>query len=176
MILVGAGFLMLPFAVVADDGAPFLTALFTSTSAVCVTGLAVVDTGTYWSPFGQVVIMLLIQIGGLGIMTLASIGLVLIGRRLGLRRRVLGSADKGGTGVAVVKRLAFLVASLTLTFEAIGAVALSVRLATAYDYPSGEGRLVRPLPLRSLPSTTPGSACWRTTSRRSCRTGRSTSP
>ena len=63
-----------------------------------MTGLAVVDTGTYWSPFGQVVILLLIQVGGLGIMTLASIGLVLLGRRIGLRRRVLGAADKGQDG------------------------------------------------------------------------------
>ncbi len=138
VILAGAGFLMLPLAVPAGDGAPFLTALFTSTSAVCVTGLTVVDTGTYWSPFGQVVIMLLIQVGGLGIMTLASIGLVLLGRRLGLRRRVLGAADKGQTGVAMVKRLAFLVAALTVTFETAGALALSVRFATAYDYPVGK--------------------------------------
>ncbi len=138
VILIGTGFLMLPFSVVAGDGAPFLTALFTGTSAVCVTGLAVVDTGTYWSPFGQVVIMLLIQVGGLGIMTLASIGLVLIGRRLGLRRRVLGAADKGQTGVAVVKRLAFLVASLTLAFEAVGASVLALRLAIGHDYPFGQ--------------------------------------
>ena len=103
-----------------------------------MTGLAVVDTGTYWTPFGQVVIMLLIQIGGLGIMTLASIGLVLLGRRLGLRQSVLGAADKGQTGVAVVKRLAFLVAALTLTFEAVGAVVLAVRLWASYDYTVGK--------------------------------------
>ena len=79
VIAVGTALLMLPFATARGDGAPFVIALFTSTSAVCVTGLAVVDTGTYWSPFGQVVILLLIQVGGLGIMTLASIGLVLLG-------------------------------------------------------------------------------------------------
>jgi trk system potassium uptake protein len=134
VVLIGTALLMLPVAVDARDGAPFVTALFTSTSAVCVTGLAVVDTGTYWSPFGQVVIMLLIQVGGLGIMTLASVGLLLLGRRLGLRRRVLSHADKGAVGVAVVKRLVVLVATLTLMFELFGAAILALRFATGYGY------------------------------------------
>ena len=72
-ILVGAGLLMLPVATQGPGGASFLTAVFTSTSAICVTGLIVVDTPTYWTHFGQVVIMGLIQIGGFGIMTLASV-------------------------------------------------------------------------------------------------------
>jgi potassium uptake TrkH family protein len=137
VIMLGTALLMLPFATHARDGAPFVDALFTSTSAVCVTGLASVDTGSYWSPFGQVVILLLIQVGGLGIMTLATIGLVLLGRRIGLRRRVLGSADKGGQLTAdLAKRLFFLVAVLTFAFEATGTVIFALRLATAYDYPA----------------------------------------
>src|SRR5690349_8067886 len=128
---------MLPWSTHGRDGAPLVDALFTSTSAVCVTGLASVDTGSYWSPFGQVVILLLIQVGGLGIMTLATIGLVLLGRRIGLRRRVLGSADKGGQLTAdLAKRLFFLVAVLTFAFEATGTVIFALRLATAYDYPA----------------------------------------
>ncbi len=134
VVLLGTVLLMLPWSVAARDGAPFVTAIFTSTSAVCVTGLAVVDTGTYWSPFGQVVIMVLIQIGGLGIMTLASVGLLLLGRRLGLRRRVLSHADKGAVGVAVVKRLVILVATLTLTFEILGAGVLALRFGFSYGY------------------------------------------
>ena len=70
VIAIGTALLVLPFATAGDSNAPFLTALFTATSCVCVTGLSVVDTGTYWSPFGQVVMLLLIQVGGLGIMTL----------------------------------------------------------------------------------------------------------
>jgi len=72
-IAVGTGLLSLPWATVAGEVAPLHDALFTATSAVCVTGLTTVDTATYWSTFGQVVIMLLIQVGGLGIMTLATL-------------------------------------------------------------------------------------------------------
>ncbi len=134
VIAVGTGLLMLPFATSAGDDAPFITALFTSTSSLCVTGLAVVDTGTYWSPFGQVVMLLLIQVGGLGIMTLASIGLVLLGRRIGLRRKVLGAADKGQSGLAFVKRLALLVGILTLSFEGAGTIIFAIQMRVSYDY------------------------------------------
>jgi trk system potassium uptake protein TrkH len=134
VITIGTGLLLLPLATSSGNAAPFVTALFTSTSCVCVTGLAVVDTGTYWSPFGQVVMLLLIQIGGLGIMTLASIGLVLLGRRIGLRRRVLGAADKGQSGFAFVKRLTLLVATLTLAFEGLGTAIFAVRMYVSYDY------------------------------------------
>jgi trk system potassium uptake protein TrkH len=134
VITIGTGLLLLPFATSGGDDAPFVTALFTATSCVCVTGLAVVDTGTYWSPFGQVVMLLLIQIGGLGIMTLASIGLVLLGRRIGLRQSVLGAADKGQSGLAFVKRLAILVGALTLSFEAVGTAIFAARMYVSYDY------------------------------------------
>ena len=146
--MIGTALLMLPFSTASGDDAPFVSALFTATSCVCVTGLAVVDTGTYWSPFGQVVMLLLIQVGGLGIMTLASIGLVLLGRRIGLRQSVLGAADKGQSGLAFVKRLAKLVAILTLTFEAHRHAHLrdpDVRLVRLLGL---EVVLVRPVPLR----------------------------
>jgi potassium uptake TrkH family protein len=135
VIVLGTALLMLPWSTRARDGAPLVDALFTSTSAVCVTGLASVDTGTYWSPFGQVVILLLIQVGGLGIMTLTTIGLALLGRRIGLRRRVLGAADKGQDAVGFAKRLFVLVAILTAVFEATGTVIFALRLLSAYDYP-----------------------------------------
>jgi len=80
LILAGALLLSLPQASRTGQYTNFLTALFTATSAVCVTGLVVVDTGTYWSTFGQVVILFLIQIGGLGFMTMATFFFILIGR------------------------------------------------------------------------------------------------
>lgn len=85
--LVGTALLMLPMSSQRDGAAPALTALFTATAAVCVTGLAVVDTPRYWSGFGQAVIALLIQVGGFGIMTLSSLVVVVLSRRLGMRHR-----------------------------------------------------------------------------------------
>src|SRR5687768_15543949 len=73
VIAVGTMLLMLPMARAGPGGAPFLTALFHATSAVCVTGLIIVDTPTYWSPFGHVVILLLFQVGGFGIMSGATL-------------------------------------------------------------------------------------------------------
>ena len=89
LILCGAFLLMLPAA--SKDGSclSFIDALFTATSAVCVTGLIVVDTGTYFSTFGQIVIIVLIQIGGFGIMTITTILTLLIGRRIQLKSRLL---------------------------------------------------------------------------------------
>lgn len=82
-VAVGTALLSLPVATRAGQRADLVDALFTATSAVCVTGLVTVDTGSYWSGFGQAVILLLIQAGGLGIMTLATLFTVLLSRRLG---------------------------------------------------------------------------------------------
>ena len=82
LIIVGTLLLMLPFATASGDWNSLLVALFTSTSAVCVTGLIVVDTGTYFSSFGQGVVLMLIQLGGLGYMTATTLLLLLVGRRL----------------------------------------------------------------------------------------------
>lgn len=87
VILLGALVLMLPIATVQRVWTPFHEALFTSTSAVCVTGLVVQDTGSYWSAFGQTVILLLIQIGGLGVITGAVTFLMLSGRNITLKER-----------------------------------------------------------------------------------------
>src|SRR2546428_7802241 len=88
IILAGTFLLSLPVASAAGRPVPLLTALFTATSATCVTGLVVVDTATYYSLFGQLVIMLLIQLGGLGYMTVATLMAMIIGRRIGLRDRL----------------------------------------------------------------------------------------
>jgi trk system potassium uptake protein TrkH len=118
---------MLPLAAADGNWTPPLVALFTSTSAVCVTGLIVVDTGTYWSPFGHAAILALVQIGGFGFMTGSTLLLfLLVGRRTGLRDRMLVQASTGvpdlGSVTAVVRR----VAVFTVLVEAAGAVLLTV--------------------------------------------------
>ena len=87
VILLGSFLLMLPVATQNRHPTPFIDALFTSTSAVCVTGLVIHDTATYWSQFGQFVIIVLIQIGGLGVVTVAGAFAILSGRRIGLMQR-----------------------------------------------------------------------------------------
>ncbi|WP_369408665.1 hypothetical protein [Herbidospora daliensis] len=93
VVVAGTGCLMLPGATASGASADWVTALFTSTSTVCVTGLVVVDTGAYWSVFGEVVIAVLIQAGGLGIMTLATVLTLLVSRQLGLRARMAVQAE-----------------------------------------------------------------------------------
>lgn len=87
VIFMGSFLLMLPVSTKTGECTPFLDALFTSTSAVCVTGLVIHDTATYWSNFGQSVIILLIQIGGLGVITVAGAFAILSGRKIGLMQR-----------------------------------------------------------------------------------------
>lgn len=87
IILIGSLLLMLPFASKGAGGTSFSDALFTAISAVCVTGLAVQDTATYWSSFGQAVILLLIQIGGMGVMTIAVSAVIISGKKIGLKQR-----------------------------------------------------------------------------------------
>ena len=87
VILLGALLLMLPISAADGRVTPFNETLFTATSAVCVTGLVVQDTGSYWSVFGQIVILTLIQIGGLGVVTVAASFALLSGRRISLMQR-----------------------------------------------------------------------------------------
>ena len=136
-ILVGTVLLMLPVARAGPESAPPLTALFTATSAVCVTGLIVVDTPTYWSPTGHVIILALIQAGGLGIMTLASLLALLLARRLGLRGRLVAQAERGVTDVADVRRVIVGVVVLSAIFEALAATVLALRLWLSYDLSFG---------------------------------------
>jgi potassium uptake TrkH family protein len=133
-ILLGAALLALPVATEAEGGAGFLTAVFTSTSAVCVTGLIVVDTPTHWSTFGEAVILGLIQIGGFGIMTLASMLALVVARRLGLRSRLVAQAETGALSLGDVRRIVIGVALFSLLFEAIAATVIALRLAFGYDY------------------------------------------
>src|SRR5687767_14453191 len=96
---------MLPIARESGTGAPLVTALFTAGSAVCVTGLSVVDTSTYWSTFGELVILGSVQVGGFGIMTAASLLGLLVSRRLGLRTRLLTRAETGSVDLGDVREV-----------------------------------------------------------------------
>jgi trk system potassium uptake protein len=132
-VAVGTALLSLPIATAGPGRADFLTALFHATSAVCVTGLVTVDTGTYWSGFGQAVILLCIQAGGLGIMTLATLFALLLSRRLGLRARLIAQAETKALSAADVRRVIRRVVMFSLATEAVVAVVLGVRFAVGYD-------------------------------------------
>jgi trk system potassium uptake protein TrkH len=130
IIAIGAVILMLPMSSASGSWTNPLDALFTATSAVCVTGLVVVDTGTYWSPFGHVVLLALMQIGGFGFMTGSTLLLfLLVGRRTALRDRILAQASTGvpelGSVTNVIKR----VAVFTIIAEVIGAALLTLAFA-----------------------------------------------
>ena len=136
-VLIGTLLLMLPVSRTGPAGASFITALFTSTSAVCVTGLAVVDTPSYWSGFGEAVILGLIQIGGFGIMTFASLLGLLVSRRMGLRTRLTAAAETKAVGLGDVRRVIVGVVKLSLLFEVVTAVCLTSRFFFGYDQPIG---------------------------------------
>lgn len=128
VITMGTVLLALPFSHAPGVTTSVLDAAFTSTSAVCVTGLVVVDTGTHWSGFGQGVVLGLIQVGGLGYMTVSSLVVMLLSRRLGLRRQLLASAERGvlslGDVRTVLKGLAVVTAAVQLTVAAVLVVRL----------------------------------------------------
>ncbi len=136
-ILVGTALLMLPNSRVGPGGASFLEALFTATSAVCVTGLTVVDTAVYWTPFGQIVILVLIQIGGFGIMSFASVVGLAIARKLSLRSRVTAVAETKSVGLEDVKGLVLGVVRISLAIEVTIAVMLALRFMIGYGEPVG---------------------------------------
>ena len=127
VILLGAFLLTLPIATVDGQGIRFLNALFTATSAVCVTGLVVVDTGTTFTFFGQIVILSLIQIGGLGFMTFATLFAILLGRKVTLKERLLLQEALNQVSIEGVVRLAKYVIMVTFAIEATGAVILAIR-------------------------------------------------
>ena len=136
-IALGTGLLMLPGAWAADGNAPWLTALFTATSAVCVTGLAVVDTGTAWSPFGQGVILLLFQVGGFGIMTGATLLGLLVSQRLRLATRLVAQAETRSLGLGDVMSVLKLILAVTLAVEATVAAVLTLQFHVGHGQPLG---------------------------------------
>ncbi len=134
LILLGTFLLMLPAASAKGESLSFIDALFTATSAVCVTGLVVVDTGTYFSLFGQLVIIFLIQCGGVGLMTLAALMVIILGRRINLRDRMVMRDAFNQDGISGVARLTLAVVKITLLIEFIGGSILAVRFFADYGW------------------------------------------
>lgn len=126
VILFGGLILNLPIATKSGESAGFLNALFTSTSAVCVTGLIVVDTSTYWSEFGQFVIITLIQTGGFGFMTIATMFSLLIGKKINLRERLLIQESLNQRDLSGLVKLTRYIIMMTFAIEGIGALLLSM--------------------------------------------------
>lgn len=137
VILTGTLLLMLPFARKSGPSLSFIDALFTATSATCVTGLVVVDTGTFFSTFGQVVILLLIQLGGLGLMTMSMILFTFTGRKISLHDRMSMAEGLGESRLQGVVRLARGALLVTGIFELTGAVLLSFRFIPQYGLVKG---------------------------------------
>ena len=127
-ILIGAVVLSTPAATETSGGPPFSTALFTAVSAITVTGLTTVDTATYWSPFGQAVIIVLVQLGGLGIVTSASLLFAVVSRRIGLRGRLAAQAETHSADLGSLRRLTGFIVIFTFAVEAIVVVALTLAL------------------------------------------------
>ena len=126
LISIGTLLLMLPIAAASGEPTRFIDALFTATSAACVTGLVVLDTATHWSAFGQIVILLLIQLGGFGIMTGSTLLLFLFLRRTTLRDRLLVTESLGGLKLGTVTTVVKRIAIFTIACELVGAVILSI--------------------------------------------------
>jgi potassium uptake TrkH family protein len=137
-IAVGTGLLLLPVARAGPGAADPLTALFTATSAVCVTGLVVVDTPGYWSSFGQGVILVLFQVGGLGIMTAATLLTLVVQRRLGLSDRMVAQLEMRSLRLGEIRGLVVRIAATVLVCEAAVAGLLGARLWLGYGHQAGE--------------------------------------
>lgn len=136
IIAIGAFLLMLPISTNGDQPLSFIDALFTATSATCVTGLVVVDTWSTFSIFGQIVIMILVQIGGLGFMTMATLFALALKKKISLRERLILQESMRATSMEGIVRLIRRVIIFALTIESIAAVLFSIRWA--FDMPLGK--------------------------------------
>lgn len=137
VIITGSILLSLPVASKSGEWTPFLDSLFTATSATCVTGLIVYDTFTYWSFFGQLVILLMIQVGGIGLMTIITTFAIFRKKKIGLHERLLLKASAGNTRISGMVRLVKGIIAGTLIFEGAGAALLAIRFVPQLGW--GEG-------------------------------------
>ncbi len=132
VILLGALLLMLPIATQTNTVTPFNETLFTATSAVCVTGLILVDTASHWSYFGQAIILILIQIGGLGVITVAAIVALLAGRKISLfQRRTLQDAMAAPQVGGLIRLIRFVVL-ITVIIEGLGILIMTPFFVSRY--------------------------------------------
>jgi trk system potassium uptake protein len=134
LVLLGSLALALPMSGGGSDGVGWRVAVFTATSAATVTGLGMVDTGSDFSLVGQVVIATLVQIGGLGVMTMASIIGLLVSRRIGLRARTLSGGEVSGVEPGEIRSTLKAVVAIAVVIEFTTALILAARLTTTYDY------------------------------------------
>ena len=132
VILVGAILLTLPISSVSGESTDFLDALFTSTSAVCVTVLVVVDTGSYWSMFGQTVIMILIEIGGLGFMSFTTLIAILLGKKITLRERLILQDAMNTFNIQGLVKMVRYVLVFTISVQFFGALLLSTQFVPQF--------------------------------------------
>ena len=137
-VLIGTTFLMLPISTAAGNQTDLVTAFFTAVSAVCLTGLTVVETGTHWSAFGQTAIMIMIQLGGLGIVSFATILGLLVSGRISLRDRLNTLSEAKIVGADNLPQLLRAILLVYFGFEAILAAWLTQRLHLEYGYSLGE--------------------------------------
>lgn len=133
LIALGTILLMLPVATVPGNNTALIDALFTATSAVCVTGLVVVDTGEHWTTFGHIVIIALIQLGGFGFMTSSILLFMLLGQRIRLRQRVLMREAMNISGMGGIVSITRNIAIWTIVVEALGVLALSLYFAQDHE-------------------------------------------
>ena len=131
-IIIGAVLLSLPIATTSNDGISFLDAAFTSTSAVCVTGLVVVDTGTAFTLFGQIVILFLIQVGGLGFMTIMSFVFILVGKRITLSERMIIKEALNEFNLSGLVKMIQKILIVTFAMEILGAAVFATQFVPMF--------------------------------------------
>ncbi|MDU1413163.1 MAG: TrkH family potassium uptake protein [Clostridium sp.] len=136
-IFIGALLLRLPIATVEGVRTPFIDCLFTSTSAVCVTGLVTVDTGTYWSYFGKTIIIILIQVGGLGFMSFATLLSLIIGKKITLKERLIIRESFNSNSLQGIVKLAKYILVFTFSIEFLGALLLSFQFIPQFGVGKG---------------------------------------
>ena len=137
VILVGALILTLPISTTSGERTNFLDALFTATSAVCVTGLIVVDTGTYWNMFGQTVIMILIEIGGLGFMSFTTLIAIILGKKITLRERLILQDAMNTFNIQGLVKMVKYVLVFTVTVQFFGTLLFSTQFIPEYGLGRG---------------------------------------
>lgn len=137
IIITGAVLLSLPVASKSGEMTPFIDAVFTATSATCVTGLVVYDTYNYWSVFGQAVILTLIQIGGMGVVTLAIAITILSGKKIGLKQRYVMQESISAPQVGGIVRMTRFIVKGTLFFEITGAVIMAFQFCPQLGFLKG---------------------------------------
>ena len=137
MIFLGASILSLPISSRSREFTPFIDALFTATSASCVTGLIVYDTATHWSVFGKIIIIAMIQCGGLGVVTMLTVFTQVTGKKIGLRDRATLQSALSAPQIGGIIRLTSFIFKATIIIEMIGALLMFPRFMKDFGITKG---------------------------------------